>query len=159
MISDAQVKEVALLREYASRLNMFKDVILAGCAGMISKSESIKDDIQTISKQVNNQLSRGSNEAEQVIRNYNDIVERYHLTSLNSSLLGTTATDAKSKLEQLNKCTEEINSKITNIRSLLTGLEERTAAYTIAIRSMTGNGYEQLRKRCDILDKYKEQQG
>ena len=127
MLTDAQIKEISLLRSYASRLDTFKDVILVGCGALL-------------------------------LRRYEEIVDRYQLTSQNSVLLGSTATDAKAKLSQLNNCAEEIKSKISHINSLIVGLQERTGAYTLAVRSMSEKGCEQLRKRCDILEQYKEQQ-
>lgn len=158
MLTDAQIKEISLLRSYASRLDTFKDVILAGCAALLYKAESVKDDMQNISNRLNYEVNNCSNHADDVIRRYDDIVYRYQLTSQNSVLLGSTSTDAKEKMNQLNNCAEEIQSKISHIKSLLVGLEERTAAYTLAVRSMSEKGCEQLRKRCDILEQYKEQQ-
>ena len=46
MASDAQVKEIALLRQYANRLDTFKDVILGGCLVLQHKAENILDGIQ-----------------------------------------------------------------------------------------------------------------
>jgi hypothetical protein len=158
MLTDAQIKEISLLRSYASRLDTFKDVILVGCGALLLKAESIKDDLQNISNRLDYDVRYSNNQADYVIRRYEEIVDRYQLTSQNSVLLGSTATDAKAKLSQLNNCAEEIKSKISHINSLMVGLQERTGAYTLAVRSMSEKGCEQLRKRCDILEQYKEQQ-
>ena len=157
MLTDAQIKEISLLRSYASRLDTFKDVILVGCAAMLLKAESIKDDLQNISSRLDYDVNYCNNQADYVNRRYEEIVDRYHLTSQNTVLLGSTATDAKGKMNQLNDCVEEIKSKITHINSLIAGLQERTGIYTLAVRNMSEKGCEQLRKRCDILEQYKEQ--
>ena len=52
----------------------------------------------------------------------------------------------------------EIKDKIEKVNSIITGLQERTAAYAMGIREMTNNGGNQLKKRIDILEKYKELQ-
>lgn len=158
MATDAQVKEITLLRSYATRLSIFKDVVLAGCAAMLYKAESVKDDMQSFSNSLNNEVSQCDDETKQIISRFDDTVERYHLTANNSALLGSTANDAKEKMSQLRNCAEEINRKVSHIKSLITGLEERTGVYTLAVRSMSENGCEQLTKRCDVLEKYKELQ-
>jgi len=157
MDTDAQIKEIGLLRSYASRLSTFKDVILAGCAAMLYKAESVKDDLQNLSNRLNDELSQCESKSKQVVLKYEDTVERYRLTSDNSALLGSTASDAKAKYSQLSNCAEDINRKISQVKSLLTGLEARTGVYTLAVREMSEHGCEQLTKRCDILEKYKEQ--
>ena len=156
-MSDAQIKEVSLLREYASRLGIFKDVILAGCAGLLYKAESTKDDIQNVCYRIESDVNYYLAESNRVIRNYENLVKLYHLTTVNSDLLGSTATDAKEKMEQLKNCADDINSKATRIKTLLTALEERTGVYTLAVRDMSEKGCEQLIKRCSILEQYKEQ--
>lgn len=158
MASDAQVKDISLLRSYAARLDMFKDVILGGCAAILYKAESIKSDMQTISNRMENEMSQSEEKVKQIISRFDETIERYHLTSNNSALLGTTAIDAKAKLEQLKNCAEEIQRKVNQVKALISGLEERTGVYTLAVRSLSENGREQLSKRCDTLEKYKELQ-
>ena len=46
MATDAQVKEIALLKEYANRLDGFKDAILGGCMVLQNKAEAILDNLQ-----------------------------------------------------------------------------------------------------------------
>lgn len=158
MISDAQVKEIALLKEYAKRLDGFKDAILAGCGILQNKAESIMSDMQNTSSQVEQELQQSQQTASRIISKYeNDIIERYHLTSSSSIYLGTTASDAESKLAEINQCGEEIKDRIGHINSLISALQGRTATYAIAIRSMSEKASEQLTKRYDILEKYKEQ--
>ena len=156
MVSDAQVKEVSILRQYANRLDIFKDVILVGCVALQGKAESIiesiRNDANMIDYETNNCQSLSSN----TIKKYDDIIERYNLSADNSSLLGNTADDAKQKMEEINKCAYEIEDVIRKVDALITGLQERTVAYAAVIREMASNGSEQLKKRCDILEKYKE---
>lgn len=158
MASDAQVKEIALLRQYTSRLDTFKDVILGGCLVLQHKAGSILDNIQREGSHAKSIHDNCSNDASSIIRTFEDIVERYRLTSINSALLGSTAPDAKQKMIEIDNCVNDIYDKIASTKALITGLQERTAAYAIVIRDMAGKGCEQLTKRCDILEKYKEQQ-
>lgn len=158
MASDAHVKEIELLRQYASRLDTFKDVILGGCIVLQHKAEIILDDIQREGSHAKSIHDSCSNETSDIVRKYEGIVEQYRLTSINSALLGSTATDAKQKMSEIGNCVNDINDKVASIKALITGLQERTAAYAIVIRNMAGNGCDQLIKRCDILEKYKEQQ-
>lgn len=158
MVSDAQVKEIALLRQYASRLDTFKDVILGGCLVLQHKAESLLDDIQRTANYAENMRFDCSNESSATIRKYEDIVERYQLTSINSALLGDTADDAKNKMNEIDSCINDINENINKMKALITGLQQRTATYALVVRDMSGKGCEQLTKRCDILEKYKEQQ-
>ena len=66
MATDAQVKEITLLRSYATRLGIFKDVVLAGCAAMLYKAESVKDDMQSFSNRLNNEVSQCDDETKQI---------------------------------------------------------------------------------------------
>ena len=122
MLTDAQIKEISLLRSYASRLDTFKDVILVGCGALLLKAESVKDDLQNISNRLDYDVRYSNNQADYVIRRYEEIVDRYQLTSQNSVLLGSTATDAKAKLSQLNNCAEEIKSKIEDLEKEINSL-------------------------------------
>lgn len=158
MASDAQVKEIALLRQYANRLDTFKDVILGGCLVLQHKAENILDNIQRDSNHAKSIHDLCSNETSNIVRKYENIIEHYRLTSNNSVLLGSTASDAKQKMNEINNCVNDINDKVAQIKALTAGLHERTAAYALVIRDMSGKGCEQLTKRCDILEKYKEQQ-
>ena len=99
-----------------------------------------------------------SNDTSDIVRKYEDIIERYRLTSTNSILLGSTANDAKQKMSEIDNCANDIIDKVASIKALITGLQERTAAYALVIRDVSSKGCEQLTKRCDILEKYKEQQ-
>ena len=158
MASDAQVKEIALLRQYANRLDTFKDVILGGCLVMQHKAENILDNIQREGSQAKSIHDSCFEDTSDIVRKYEHIVEHYRLTSVNSVLLGSTASDAKQKMSEIDNCINDINDKAAQIKALITGLQERTAAYALVIRDMAGKGCEQLTKRCDILEKYKEQQ-
>ena len=158
MASDAQVKEIALLRQYANRLDTFKDVILGGCLVLQHKAENILDNIQRDGSHAKSVHDSCSEDTSDIVRKYEHIVEHYRLTSNNSVLLGSTASDAKQKMSEIDNCINDINDKAAQIKALVTGLQERTAAYALVIRDMAGKGCEQLTKRCDILEKYKEQQ-
>lgn len=158
MASDAQVKEIELLRQYASRLDTFRDVILGGCLVLQHKADNILDNIQREGFHANSIHNHCSNETSDTVRRFEQIVEHYRLTSINSALLGNTSNDAKQKMSEIDNCVNDINDKVASIKALITGLQERTAAYAIVIRDMAGKGCEQLTKRCDILEKYKEQQ-
>ena len=152
MASDAQVKEIALLRQYANRLDTFKDVILGGCLVLQHKAENILDNIQRDSNHAKSIHDLCSNETSNIVRKYENIIEHYRLTSNNSVLLGSTASDAKQKMNEINNCVNDINDKVAQIKALTAGLQERTAAYALVIRDMSGKGCEQLTKRCDILE-------
>ena len=158
MVSDAQVKEISLLRQYAVRLDTFKDVILGGCVVLQHKAETILDNIQRHGSRAVSMHDSCSNEAPNTIKKYEYIVEHYRLTSINSEKLGSTADNAKQKMNEIDNCFREINDKTAQIKALITGLQQRTATYALVIRDMSGKGCEQLTKRCDILEKYKEQQ-
>lgn len=156
MVSDAQVKEVSFLRQYANRLDIFKDVILVGCVALQGKAESIIESIRNDANMIDSETNNCQSLTSNTIKKYDDIVERYNLSADNSSLLGNTADDAKQKMEEINKCAYEIEDVIRKVDALITGLQERTVAYAAVIREMASNGSEQLKKRCDILEKYKE---
>ena len=158
MASDAQVKEIDLLRQYANRLDTFKDVILGGCLVLQHKAENILDNIQREASHAQSIYDNCSKDTSDIVRKYENIIEHYRLTSVNSILLGNTANDAKQKMSEIDNCVNVINDKVASIKAIITELQERTAAYAIVIRDMTGKGCEQITKRCDILDKYKEQQ-
>ena len=61
-------------------------------------------------------------------------------------------------MSEIDNCANDIIDKVASIKALITGLQERTAAYALVIRDVSSKGCEQLTKRCDILEKYKEQQ-
>ena len=111
MASDAQVKEIALLRQYANRLDTFKDVILGGCLVLQHKAENILDNIQRDSNHAKSIHDFCSNETSNIVRKYENIIEHYRLTSNNSVLLGSTASDAKQKMNEINNCVNDINDK------------------------------------------------
>ena len=58
MATDAQVKEIALLKEYANRLDGFKDAILGGCMVLQNKAEAILDNLQNESNITDNNLRK-----------------------------------------------------------------------------------------------------
>ena len=155
-MADAQVNEIALLREYASRLDAFKGVILGGCLAIRQKTESILNDMQRLSQQYEYSFYECRSEAAHVADKYEDIVDKYSLTRTNSVLLGSTPEDAKAKLNELSNCWEAIREKTSHIDSLAKGIQERTIAYALGIGGMAERGVEQLRKRCIILEQYKE---
>ena len=158
MAADAQVKEITLLREYANRLDSFKDAILGGCVVLQNKAESILDNLQREKTNIERGLDNCQTLSSRTVEKYEDIIDRYRLTSSSSIYLGTTADDAKSKFEEIKKCAMEIKDKIAKVNSIITGLQERTAAYAMGIREMTNSGGTQLKKRIEILEKYKELQ-
>jgi hypothetical protein len=158
MASDAQVREIELLHQYAARLDTFKDVILGGCIVLKHKADTIFDSIQKDGNQAKSIQDSCYNESSYVTKEYEEIVERYRLTTVNSVLLGSTADDARAKMDEICNCVAAINDEISKINSLVIGLQQRTAAYALVIRDMAGKGSEQLTKRCHILEKYKEQQ-
>ena len=158
MAADSQVKEITLLREYANRLDYFKESILGGCAALQNKAESILDNLQREKTIIENGLDDCLTQTSRTITRYEDIIDRYRLTSSSSMYLGTTADDAKSKYDEINKCAMEIKDKIAKVNSIIVGLQERTTAYAVGIREMTSNGSTQLKKRVEILEKYKELQ-
>ena len=158
MAADSQIKEITLLREYANRLDYFKESILGGCAALQNKAESILDNLQREKAVIEKGLDDCQIQTSRTVAKYEDIIDRYRLTSSSSIYLGTTADDAKSKYDEINKCAMEIKDKIEKVNSIITGLQERTAAYVMGIREMTNNGGNQLKKRIEILERYKEVQ-
>ena len=133
-------------------------MILGGCIVLKHKADAILDSIQKDGNQAESIQDSCYNESSYAIKEYEEIVERYRLTTINSVLLGSTADDARVKMDEICNCVAAINDEILKIKSLITGLQQRTAAYALVIRDMAGKGSEQLTKRCDILEKYKEQQ-
>ena len=158
MAADSQIKEITLLREYANRLDYFKESILGGCAALQNKAESILDNLQREKAVIEKGLHDCQIQTSRTVAKYEDIIDRYRLTSSSSIYLGTTADDAKSKYDEINKCAMEIKDKIEKVNSIITGLQERTTAYAVGIREMTSNGGTQLKKRVEILERYKELQ-
>lgn len=158
MAADSQVKEISLLRDYYNRLDGFKDAIVGGCVVLQSKAESILDNLQREKSNIERELDNCQTQTSRIVEKYEDIIDRYGLTSSSSIYLGTTADDAKSKFEEINKCAMEIKDKIAKMNSIITGLQERTAAYALGIQEMTNNGGNQLKKRIEIFERYKELQ-
>lgn len=156
MPTDAQVKEISYLREYASILDDFKYYILGGCLALRKKAENIIDNSEHILSDTKSAELRCQNRTDYVIRSYDDLVNRYKLSSENESLLGTTAMDAKGKIREINSCANALQEKVSDIKSIINALTARTIAYSVAIEKMAENGSEQIRKRCDFLEKYKE---
>lgn len=158
MATDAQVKEIALLKEYANRLDGFKDAILGGCMVLQNKAEAILDNLRNESNITDNNLQENQKLASRTIKVYEDIIRRYSLSSTSSSLLGSTPEEIKQSIKEIELCASEIKEKTDKTKSLIGTLQARTAAYAIAIRQMSENGCEQLKKRYAVLEQYKEQQ-
>jgi len=156
MLTDAQVKEIAYLREYASILSDFKYYILGGCAALGKKAESILNDVSKISRDTEYKSTNCYNEADRVIRDFNSIVDRYHLASHSKFLLGNSAFEAQTKKKQVEQCSNNIQNKVAQIKSHIEALSARTVAYSVLIGRMTENGSEEIKKRCNILEQYKE---
>ncbi len=158
MALDAQVNEIALLKEYANRLDDFREAILFGCGGLQQKAESILESIQNESQNVDYHLLQSQNLASATIRRYEEIVRRYNLSSTSITMLGNTADESKEILNKIEGNAAEIKEKIGKIRYLIEALQARTIAYATTIRDLSENGSEQLKKRSAILEQYKEQQ-
>ena len=158
MAADSQVKEITLLRDYANRLDYFKESILGGCDALKNKTESILDNLQREKAVIEKGLDDCQIQTSRIVARYEDIIDSYRLTSSSSIYLGPTADDAKSKYDEINKCAMEIKDKIAKVNSIIAGLQERTTAYAVRIREMTSNGGTQLKKRIEILERYKEVQ-
>ena len=95
MAADSQIKEITLLREYANRLDYFKESILGGCAALQNKAESILDNLQREKAVIEKGLDDCQIQTSRTVAKYEDIIDRYRLTSSSSIYLGTTADDAK----------------------------------------------------------------
>lgn len=155
MLTDAQVKEIAYLREYASILSDFKYYILGGCVALGKKAESILNDVSIISRDTEYKSTNCYKEADRVIRDFNSIVDRYHLSSHSKLLLGDSAIEAQTKIKQVEQCSNNIQSKVAQIKSHIEALSARTGAYSLLIGRMAENGSEEIKKRCNILEQYK----
>jgi methyl-accepting chemotaxis protein len=156
MPTDAQIKEITYLREYASILDDFKYYILGGCKALHNKAENVLDNSKSKLSIVKSTECICQNRADYVIRTYDDLVNRYNLSKENEALLGTTAKDAKKAIKEINNCANAIQEKVNDIISSINALTARTVTYSSAIEKMAEKGSEQIRKRCDMLEKYKE---
>ena len=155
MLTDAQVKEIAYLREYASILSDFKYYILGGCSALGKKAESILNDVSKVSGDTEYRSNKCCNEADRLIGDFNSIVERYHLSSQSKDLLGKSAIEAQEKKMQVAQCANNIQVIVAQIKSHIEALSARTVAYSVLIGRMAENGSEEIKKRCNILEQYK----
>ena len=119
MATDAQVKEIALLKEYANRLDGFKDAILGGCMVLQNKAEAILDNLQNESNITDNNLQENQKLASRTINVYEDIIRRYRLSSTSSSLLGSTPEEVKQSIKEIELCTSEIKESSSTLLKLI----------------------------------------
>lgn len=153
-MADVNVKEAAVLRQYASMLQRFGESSQGNCR-----------DIQNRVERELSSLDRTRKELEQLLmpveHNVNRVVDRYEraraeVEGINYALIGSSDEDAKMQLQLLKQKNSEISDTIKSMQSKILSITDRAKGYGNQIAHITQTGSELLRRQADFIEQYKD---
>ena len=151
-MADIDVKEIAVLKAYCSKLNNFKDGTTAVGVLIDRQIRKIKSDLKDKRHEADNNMNNIKEQADKVISRYD-----YALSQCDNArpYIGETDRDCKDKIREAEDLVVQISEKIRQLETELENAGQHTKNFCLQVLNMTENCQTKMNKTIASLETYK----
>ena len=151
-MADIDVKEIAVLKAYCSKLNNFKDGTTAVGVLIDRQIRKIKSDLKDKRHEADNNMNNIKEQADKVISRYD-----YALSQCSNArpYIGETDRDCKDKIREAEDLVVQISEKIRQLETELENAGQHTKNFCLQVLNMTENCQTKMNKTIASLETYK----
>ena len=151
-MADIDVKEIAVLKAYCSKLNNFKDGTTAVGVLIDRQIRKIKSDLKDKRHEADNNMNNIKEQADKVISRYD-----YALSQCSNArpYIGETDRDCKDKIREAEDLVAQISEKIRQLETELENAGQHTKNFCLQVLNMTENCQTKMNKTIASLETYK----
>ena len=151
-MADIDVKEIAVLKAYCSKLNNFKDGTTAVGVLIDRQIRKIKSDLKDKRHEADNNMNNIKEQGDKVISRYD-----YALSQCDNArpYIGETDRDCKDKIREAEDLVAQISEKIRQLETELENAGQHTKNFCLQVLNMTENCQTKMNKTIASLETYK----
>ena len=151
-MADIDVKEIAVLKAYCSKLNNFKDGTTAVGVLIDRQIRKIKSDLKDKRHEADNNMNNIKEQADKVISRYD-----YALSQCSNArpYIGETDRDCKDKIREAEDLVVQISEKIRQLETELENAGQHTKNFCLQVLNMTESCQTKINKTLASLETYK----
>ena len=151
-MADRDVKEIAVLKAYCSKLNNFKDGTTAVGVLIDRQIRKIKSDLKDKRQEADNNMNYVKEQADKVISRYD-----YALSLCDNArpYIGETDRDCKDKIREAEELVAQISEKIRQLETELENAGQHTKNFCLQVLNMTESCQTKMNKTIASLETYK----
>ena len=151
-MADIDVKEIAVLKAYCSKLNNFKDGTTAVGVLIDRQIRKIKSDLKDKRHEADNNMNNIKEQADKVISRYD-----YALSQCSNArpYIGETDRDCKDKIREAEDLVVQISEKIRQLETELENAGQHTKNFCLQVLNMTESCQTKINKTIASLETYK----
>ena len=151
-MADIDVKEIAVLKAYCSKLNNFKDGTTAVGVLIDRQIRKIKSDLKDKRHEADNNMNNIKEQADKVISRYD-----YALSQCSNArpYIGETDRDCKDKIREAEELVAQISDKIRQLETELENAAQHTKNSCLQVLNMTESSQTKMNKTIASLETYK----
>ena len=152
-MADIDVKEIAVLKAYCSKLNNFKDGTTAVGVLIDRQIRKIKSDLKDKRHEADNNMNNIKEQADKVISRYD-----YALSQCSNArhYIGETDRECKDKIREAEELVAQISDKIRQLETELENAGQHTKNFCLQVLNMTENCQTKMNKTIASLETYKD---
>ena len=152
-MADIDVKEIAVLKAYCSKLNNFKDGTTAVGVLIDRQIRKIKSDLKDKRHEADNNMNNIKEQADKVISRYD-----YALSQCSNArpYIGETDRDCKDKIREAEDLVVQISEKIRQLETELENAGQHTKNFCLQVLNMTESCQTKMNKTIASLETYKD---
>lgn len=152
-MADIEVKELAVLNTYSSKLNDFKTGTTAAGALIDRQLRKIRDDLSNKKRDAINSMHYVEEQADKVISRYD-----YALRECDNArpYIGETDLECKSKIKDAQQIVDRINDKIRQLNTELENAGLHTKNFCLQVINMTEACQSKMKQNIAALEEYKD---
>ena len=152
VMADIDVKEIAVLRAYCSKLNDFKVGTTAVGVLIDRQIRKIKSDLEDKRHEASNNMNYVKEQGDKVISRYD-----YALSQCDNArpYIGETDRDCKDKIREAEDLVAQISEKIRQLETELENAGQHTKNFCLQVLNMTENCQTKMNKTIASLEAYK----
>ena len=152
-MADIDVKEIAVLKAYCSKLNNFKDGTTVVGVLIDRQIRKIKSDLKDKRHEADNNMNNIKEQADKVISRYD-----YALSQCSNArpYIGETDRDCKDKIREAEELVAQISDKIRQLETELENAGQHTKNFCLQVLNMTESCQTKMNKTIASLETYKD---
>ena len=152
-MADIDVKEIAVLRAYCSKLNDFKVGTTAVGRLIDRQIKKIKSNFDDKRHEASNNMNYVKEQGDKVISRYD-----YALSQCDNArpYIGETDRDCKDKIREAEDLVAQISEKIRQLETELENAGQHTNNFCLQVLNMTENCQTKMNKTIASLETYKD---
>lgn len=152
VMADIDVKEIAVLRTYCSKLNDFKVGTTAVGVLINRQVRKIKSDLEDKRHEASNNMNYVKEQGDKVISRYD-----YALSQCSNArpYIGETDRDCKDKIREAEDLVVQISEKIRQLETELENAGQHTKNFCLQVLNMTESCQTKINKTIASLETYK----